>query len=900
MALRPTKIILIAFAVLCSFVGFSQEYNNFEVRYQDNIKGDLTFIANNIVNRDGGTTTTEPEDAYNNQNTDTRFNPASNRDQETGGFFNVNDFKDMQYINVDPDPTRFSSSSATLNFPDVDCNRIRYAGLYWSATYPSETANGSYTGFNYSANTVPVGTGRQNDFNQVKLRVPGGTYVDITADEILFDGFTSADPDVRENSPYACYADVTPLLTALTNPQGEYTVANVRSVTGSLTPGGGAAGGWTLVIVYENPNLTGKLITTFDGFARVRDTPADRNLNIDYTGFTTIPTGPVRANLGAAALEGDFRIGGDRLRLREDNTGPFTQMSNAANPGNNFFNSNITLDGTVTTNRNPNSINTLGYDTDIFVLNNPANSVIGNDATTATFQFRSRGDQYYPFFNSFNVEIIEPDIVLEKKVEDIAGNDITGQGVNLGQILDYVLSFENIGNDDATNYTIRDILPINTTLDESNITMPPGTTYTYNPGTREVVFSIPENIIEIGDPIAQIRMRVQVAENCFDFVNACTDLIQNLAYSTYEGVINDNQITDDPSVSDFDDCGFVTPGATNFLLDDLSDCNFTRTVQLCGDNAILDAGDNFDSYVWVLDENNNGEIDSTDPVQNDGDPDGDPSTLVVTQTGTYIVDKIVADPCKGFKEIIIVERFGSTQTNPIVDFFNDSNSDADATNDVQGEIVQCSVDGDLLPKIFLCGTSDTQLIQINIPDAQSLSWELLDEASCAPANADCANKNLSCTWNQVGTGGDFTASAPGKYRLVINYTNGCFSRFYFDVFQNLLDVQYTKRDIFCTTDGNITITNLGSNYGFQLLDVAAGTVLIPFSASQGPSFDIATNGAYRVDAVQLDSSGNPIPGACIFSTPDIGILDRDFQVDIENYPVKLQRSRSYQNRFPKR
>ncbi|CAN0594870.1 unnamed protein product, partial [Laminaria digitata] len=184
--------------------------------------------------------------------------------------------------------------------------------------------------------------------------------------------------------------------------------------------------------------------------------------------------------------------------------------------------------------------------------------------------------------------------------------DITGLGVNLGQQLDYVLSFVNTGNDDATNYTIRDILPINVTLDETTLTLPGvgdgdptnDVTYTYNPTTREVIFSIPDSYVQEGDPISEIRMRVQVAENCFDFVDACTDIIENLAYSTYEGVINDNQISDDPSVSDFDDCGFTTPGATNFLLDDLTGCNYTRTVLLCGANVTLDAGDNFDNYVW--------------------------------------------------------------------------------------------------------------------------------------------------------------------------------------------------------------------------------------------------------------------------------------------------------------
>ncbi|WP_159447274.1 T9SS type B sorting domain-containing protein [Cellulophaga tyrosinoxydans] len=859
--------------------GFSQEYTSFTrsydgtptgptYRYQNNIKGDLIFIANNIINRDGGTNTTEPEDPYNNLN-NSGSNTTANRNTETGGYWNYNDYKDMRYIDVDNDASTFSSSSATLNFPDPNCNLIRYAALYWSATYPSEQGGQA------------LGTNRQNDFNQVKLKVPNGNYVDITADEILYDGFTAADNQNRANSPYACYADITSLITPLADPTGEYTVANIRAVQGQLS--GGASGGWTLVIVYENPTLSGKLITTFDGFARVNS--ANPTVNIDYSGFRTIPSGPVRANLGAAVLEGDFRITGDQLRIRERNTDPFTTISNGANPSDNFFNSNISFDGVVQNNRNPNSANTLGYDTDIFRLPNGGNSVIRNNATQATFRFTSNGDQYYPFFNSFNVEIIEPNIVLEKKVFNLAETvDLTGLGVNLGQNLKYILSFQNTGNDDATNFTIRDVLPINVTLDEAALNapgnLPPGVSYVFDAATRTITFSIPPNLVVEGAPVESIRMQVKVAENCFDFVNACSNQIQNLAYATYRGVDNDNVITDDPSVTDFDACGFVTPGATNFLLDDLSDCDFSRTVQLCGTNVLLDAGDNFDDYIWYRDVNDNGLIDlGTDIVLNDGNPDGDLSTLNVSQTGTYIVDKIVADPCKGFQEIIRVVLFGSTQTNPVTDFFNARNSDADLSNDIQGEILRCSIDGEFITNIFLCGTNDTELIQVNIPDAQSLEWQQLDEATCTATDPACPNKGNSC-YSTVATGNAFNVTDSGKYRLVINYQNGCSSRFYFSAFKNNLAVNTVTTDIFCNTNGNITVTNLGAGYGFQLFNLDTNTAQVPFSANNGPSFDIAAAGNYRIDVRQLDSSGNPIPNSCQFESAEIGIRDRDFRVNL--------------------
>ncbi|MDF0706910.1 T9SS type B sorting domain-containing protein [Flagellimonas okinawensis] len=811
--------------LLFMYTGISQVKNDFDVRYENRLKGDLTFIANNIVNRDEGSD--GPESPYN----------------ATGSSSEYNDRLNMQYIDIDGDPSTFSSSSATLSVPDPGCSLIRYAGLYWSAVYRDNN--------------------RSTDFNQVKFRVPGGSYVDLTADEILFDG--DGDADFGTYAPYACYKDVTSIVSGLANPDGEYFVANVRASSGDNVQGG-VSGGWSLVVVYENPTLPGKYITTFDGYAGIK---SGETVDIPFSGFTTLPAPfPVNAKLGVAALEGDNRISGDQLSIRADSNGSFTTLSNTANPANNFFNSNITNEGAIVTTRNPNSTNTLGWDVDLFTIPNPNQSVIPNDETGATLRASSTQDKYDIFFTSLDVEIIEPTMNLAKTVEDIGGNDITGQGVHLGQYLDYVLTFENVGNDDAVNYTIRDVLPINVTLDESSINMPAGVTYVYDPATRTITFTIPDSMVEEGDPAATIRMRVQVAENCFDFIDACTDIIQNLAYSTYSGAINTAQITDDPSVSDFDGCGFGTPGATNFLLDDLSACNFSRTVQLCGDEVLLDAGDNFDNYIWYRDENGNNQIDvGTDTVITDGDSDNDPSTILVNEIGTYIVDKQVADPCKDFQEIINVELFGSVQSNPITALINDT------SNTIDGDIEICPNDGSELPEIFLCGLNDTELIQINIPDATSIVWEQLDEASCGAVTDGCANTNAGCTWNTVDTGNDFLASDTGQYRLVINYQNGCFSRFYFNIYKNPLDPQYTSRDIICDTDGNITVTNVPLTYEFQLVNQSTGTIEVAYQSS--PSFDIDTNGAYMVEMRQQG-----VTDGCVFVLDNIGILERDFQVDV--------------------
>ncbi len=849
----------------------------FTRRYTADIRGDITFIANSIVGRDAYCIGSgrrrrcypdlTPNDPYNNNNPNSSIS---------------NDAFNMRYIDVDNDASTFSSSSATLTVPDIDCAIVRYAGLYWAAVYTDAD---------------------RSNIGNIKFKLPGGAYQDIVGEEI-WDGF--GDSEFGYYSPYAYYKDVTSIVSALADPNGEYFAANIRADNTDFVTGG-ISGGWKMVVVYENPNLPNdKYITTFDGYAGIA---SGETLDIPVSGFTTLPAPfPVKANMGVAALEGDNGIEGDALQINANGT--FTTLLNDQGDNNNFFNSSITINNNPVLDRNPNSLNTLGWDVDYFnIPNGTDNSIIPNDATSAILRASSSQDKYDIFFASFDVDIIAPDIVLKKVVREHGTNrNITGEGVNLGQIIDYELNFQNIGNDDGTGYTIRDILPINvgpqgnrSFFNDSDFTFPapicegtPRTcheiTYTYTPDTREIVFHIPDVYVNEKDPDYSIFFTVQVAEDCFDFIDACSDKIENLAYGTYRGVQNSAQVTDDPSVSDFTACGFTVPGATNFLLDDLAACNFARTTELCGLNTELNAGNGFDSYVWYRDVDNNGELDTAIDIEiNDGDPDNDPSTITVSEVGTYIVDKIVADPCKGFKEIITVVPFGSGATpNPVTEYFNEVNNDTDPNNDIPGEIVNC-VDGTELPKIFLCGINDTQPLIVNIVDADSVSWELLDEGSCganAEAGEDCANRALTCTWSEVGTGSNYTLNAPGEYRLSVIYDNGCISRFYFKAFQNTVDFgEPTTRDIVCDSDGNITIP-ASNGYAFQLVDALTNNIIVPFSANNGSSFDFESGeaGSYRVEYTPTDTNGDPIENACVYSTDAIAIREREVTYDVSTTP----------------
>src|SRR5690606_24750815 len=106
----------------------AQVKNDFEVRFQDNIKGDITFIGNNIVNREDG----EWRDFGDWWNSDWRWVITIPAESPYNGN-ESNDNLDMQYIDIDGDNSTFSSSSADLSIADLQCSKVVYAGLYWSA-----------------------------------------------------------------------------------------------------------------------------------------------------------------------------------------------------------------------------------------------------------------------------------------------------------------------------------------------------------------------------------------------------------------------------------------------------------------------------------------------------------------------------------------------------------------------------------------------------------------------------------------------------------------------------------------------------------------------------------------------------------------------------------------------
>lgn len=343
------------------------------------IFGDATVIGNNLLSEDS-------KKPYNNKHED-------------------NDNIKMKYVDIDDNPETFCSSQAKLVLPE-DFKKIVYAGLYWTATYAYEKGVRKLVNndFIYSGNGE-----RSSIINQVKFKLPNQEYQNVLG-EVIYDG--SKDEIHSINSPYVCYADVTKLLQETKEQTGNYTIANVKATEGYLS--GGSAAGWMLYVIYQTPTDNPKYISTYNGFAHVNEKPID----IKFKNFKSIDYGNVKTSLVVSALEGDNNIDLDECAIIKANTNQFQSLDNAVRDQQNFFNSTITNNASVNTERFPNSENTLGFDIAQLQIPNYNNQIISNDISETTMRLKTKSDRFYLYFTAFQTEIAQTlfeDVVQETK-----------------------------------------------------------------------------------------------------------------------------------------------------------------------------------------------------------------------------------------------------------------------------------------------------------------------------------------------------------------------------------------------------------------------------------------------------------------------------------------------------
>ncbi len=352
--------------------GFAQLSVPFKERYKLTLKGDMTIIANSILNRIDKKNS--PNDPYNDQSIDAI----------------TNDEMDMEYIDIDNDKNTFSSSSAALFDKKEAGKKVVFAGLYWAATYKYES------GYKKGEDKFVAFDKTRETFDEVLIKLPTKKEYTTVKGEVIFDGLK--DKKMRDVAPYAVFADITELVSTLDNPFGFYTVANIKATQGTLL--GGTAAGWSIIFVYEDESMSEKYIAINDGFGGA----SLNSIDIKFKNFETPAKGDVVIKMAASALEGDYQVDGDLVMFSSSTQPSFSNIKTFTRKYSNFFDSSITVEDEHFRYRIPDSKNTLGYDAFLSTLRNHNNSIISNNATEATVKFKTSGDLFYLFFCALSIE----------------------------------------------------------------------------------------------------------------------------------------------------------------------------------------------------------------------------------------------------------------------------------------------------------------------------------------------------------------------------------------------------------------------------------------------------------------------------------------------------------------
>ena len=203
----------------------------------------------------------------------------------------------MQNLDVDGDPSTVNSSSADLALPAGD---VLWAAVYWGARLQG--------GAGGTTATLPA--------RQLKFKTPGDTaYRLLTADR-------SFGPTTTADKAYQQVTVVTDLVKS--SGPGTYWGADIAAGTGE-----DRYAGWSLVVVYRDPTQPLRNLTVFDGFT---DVGQGNPQSITIDGFLAPRAGPVDAQVGLVAYEGDYSATGDTAQLGG------TLLGTALSPSNNYFN----------------------------------------------------------------------------------------------------------------------------------------------------------------------------------------------------------------------------------------------------------------------------------------------------------------------------------------------------------------------------------------------------------------------------------------------------------------------------------------------------------------------------------------------------------------------------------
>jgi uncharacterized repeat protein (TIGR01451 family) len=428
---------LISFSLFFALVSFTTmaQIRPFGFVYSENLKGGTALFGNTLMNAVNPNPVVDLT--------------AMNGNSVDGNSIYDNGTSDMQYADIDGNSgdgagTR-NSSSADLILPG-GTNTIKLARLYWGGRAATADFDMSLT----ANQTIKIRKGTS------------GTYQQYAAAQIDRVYQNTATP--TEFCRYQAYVDITALVQA--QGAGTYTVGNGAFSTGIIDAFGNY-GGWSIVVVYENPTLNFNSVRVYDGFEQVYAGGSATENTVTLTGLN-IPSGGLAAadaRLGLMGWEGDSRYPGDFFKING------VVFSNALNPADNPWNGTITNNGAHVTTKSPNYTDQFGIDIDESDVGT-GYGILPNDQSI-TLELGTTDDQFFCGVITFVVKTKDqPAIHLTNTVTD-ANNSGTAEP---GEILTYKLKGNSLGSVSALALILKDSLPASVTYVSNSLTV------NYGPG----------------------------------------------------------------------------------------------------------------------------------------------------------------------------------------------------------------------------------------------------------------------------------------------------------------------------------------------------------------------------------------------------------------------------------
>ncbi|MGD8861371.1 MAG: DUF3344 domain-containing protein [Myxococcales bacterium] len=343
-------------------------------------------------------------------------------------------------------------------------NNLFAPDVYWRADAPADgqaRADASFTAADARATAVlqlPAGaqvvharlywgglTDSMDGDDEARIERPDtGLDESITADDVI----ALAKPGEIGAFFYQSTADITDLVVA--EGAGPYRVGGVQSsLTGSTQFG--ALSAWYMVVFYELDGEPSRNLAIFDGLDIV-DVFNPRSASL--SGFV-VPPAAFDASLGVVGFEGEDQLVGDFLRFNG------TDLENALNPADNFFNATRSQMGVAVSNAGDLPQLTGGArsysNVDLDVVD--VTSLVSGGDTSATIEAGVTNilglDQFILSAFVTSISTLLPDLTpTTKEVVDLNG------GVPApGDVLEYRIVVRNQGSDATADLELVDELP---------------------------------------------------------------------------------------------------------------------------------------------------------------------------------------------------------------------------------------------------------------------------------------------------------------------------------------------------------------------------------------------------------------------------------------------------------